>query len=80
LNEGLLLLHDMIVVQLRDGQKWALSRLRGGIDTLLVAKTGFRKTLGFHPSISSINYKVFSTKNLNLNLQSYSDIPEDSPA
>jgi superfamily II DNA helicase RecQ len=51
LDEGLQLLHDKTGVQLRDGQKWALSRLHGGIDTLLVAKTGFGKTLiftGFH--------------------------------
>jgi superfamily II DNA helicase RecQ len=51
LDEGLQLLHDKTGVQLRNGQKWALSRLHGGIDTLLVAKTGFGNTLiftGFH--------------------------------
>jgi len=51
LDEGLQLLHDKTRVQLRDGQKLALSRLHGGIDILLVAKTGFGKTLifiGFH--------------------------------
>src|SRR6267378_7697888 len=45
LNEGLKLPHEMIGVQLRDGQKWALSGLHGGIDILLVAKTGFGQTL-----------------------------------
>jgi len=59
LNEGLQLLHEKTGVQLRDGQKWALSGLHRGIDILLVAKTGFGKTLiftGFHlllPSSSS---------------------------
>lgn len=51
LNEGLQLLHEKTGVQLRDGQKWALSGLHRGIDILLVAKTGFGKTLiftGFH--------------------------------
>ena len=51
LDERLQLLHDKTRVQLRDGQKLALSRLHGGIDILLVAKTGFGKTLifiGFH--------------------------------
>src|SRR6266850_7905845 len=51
LNEGLQLLCDRTYVQLRDGQKWALSRLHRLIDILLVAKTGFGKTLiftGFH--------------------------------
>jgi hypothetical protein len=44
LDEGLQLFHDKTRVQLRDGQKLALSRLHGGIDTLLVPKTGFGKT------------------------------------
>jgi superfamily II DNA helicase RecQ len=51
LNEGLQLLYEKTGVQLRDGQKWALSGLHRGIDILLVAKTGFGKTLiftGFH--------------------------------
>jgi len=51
LDERLQLLHDKTRVQLCDGQKLALSRLHGGIDILLVAKTGFGKTLifiGFH--------------------------------
>jgi superfamily II DNA helicase RecQ len=51
LNEGLQLLHEKTGVQLRDGQKWALSGLYHGMDILLVAKTGFGKTLiftGFH--------------------------------
>jgi hypothetical protein len=52
LNEGLQLLHETIGFRLCDGQKWALSGLHGGIDILLVAKTGFGQTLlifiGFH--------------------------------
>src|SRR4029077_7215458 len=51
LNEGLQLLCERTGVQLRDGQKWALSGLYRGTDILLVAKTGFGKTLiftGFH--------------------------------
>ena len=51
LNESLQLLNERKCVQLRDGQKWALSGLYRGVDILLVAKNGFRKTLmftGFH--------------------------------
>ena len=49
-------MHDKTRVQLCDGQKLALSRLHGGIDILLVAKTGFGKTLifiGFHLLLSA---------------------------
>jgi superfamily II DNA helicase RecQ len=51
LNESLQLLYERICIQLRDGQKWALSGLHRGIDILLIAKTGFGKSLiftGFH--------------------------------
>jgi len=51
LDEGLQLLYENTGIQLRDGQKWALSGLHRGSDILLVAKTGFGKTLiftGFH--------------------------------
>jgi superfamily II DNA or RNA helicase len=47
LNEGLQLLCERTCVQLREGQKWALSGLYHGTDILLVAKTGFGKTLIF---------------------------------
>jgi superfamily II DNA or RNA helicase len=51
LDEGLQLLYENTGIQLRDGQKWALSGLHRGSDILLVAKTGFGKTLIFRDQL-----------------------------